>query len=354
MNIDITKGNVIITIDRYGEKNRGKWLNFSSILPFVVLLLIWGHVAASPVRQGPAFSDHTRTEAMPDQWVSQPIKYENMPPNIDLAITLDQHLYPALRPLIKQYALKHDLRIAVEEGTCGISAGALLDKKVDMAGFCCPAGETDRLPGLRYHTLGIAALALIVHPDNPVTDISRAQAQDIFRGKIGNWGELTPEFAKPISTIARLHCKNRPGHWRLILDNEDMFSPSAREVSTINDMVSIASSQSASLGYETLWMANLYSSNDGVKALSINGARADNDEALLAADYPFYRTYNISTWSDKKLRKPHAEQLVAFIYDHFEEIDPKYGLIAAPRLREAGWIFAGDELISAPAQTTKR
>lgn len=336
-----------------GDKQRWDAANFAFILLFVVLLFIGGEVLAISVEQGAAFSDHTRTEAMSNQWVGQPINYEKMPANIDLAITLDQHLYPALQPLIKQYALKHELRIAVEEGTCGISAGALLDKKVDVAGFCCPAGETDRLPGLRYHTLGIAALALIVHPDNPLTNITRDQAQDIYRGKIGNWGELVPDFKKTISTIARLHCKNRPGHWRLILDNEDMFSPAVREVSTINDMVSITSAQNSSFGYETLWMANLYSNGGGVKALSINGAKPDNDEALIAANYPFYRTYNISTWSDPNLRKAHAEQIVAYIYEHFGEIDPKYGLIASSRLRDAGWIFVGDELISPPSKTNK-
>lgn len=34
------------------------------------------------------------------------------------------------------------------------------------------------------------ALAVIVHPDNPVTDVSLGQLQDIFLGKITNWKEL--------------------------------------------------------------------------------------------------------------------------------------------------------------------
>jgi len=87
--------------------------------------------------RGIAFSDPTHVEEFPEQWIKQPIRYKKLPENTDLAITLDQQLYPALVPFIKQYARQHHLRIAVSEGTCGISAGALLDKAVDIGGFCC-------------------------------------------------------------------------------------------------------------------------------------------------------------------------------------------------------------------------
>ena len=314
------------------------------------MLLAWSNVNADSHRRGPEFTDHTHQEAMSALWQQRSIHYAKLPPGTDLAISLDQHLYPALLPLIKQYAQTHKLKVAVEEGTCGISAGALLEKEVDVAGFCCPAGETDRLPGLTYHTLGIASLALLVHPDNPVSNLSLKQAQEMFMGKIGNWKSIDPGFNANIQTIARLHCKNRPGHWRLILENEDMFSPTTREVSTIPDMLSLASTQRASLGYETLYMAARYAGKGGVKTLSIDGASPEDNSALLAGNYPFYRTYNITTWSDPKLRKAHAEQLLAYIYEHFDEVDPVYGLLPSEQLRQAGWKFEGNELIASPRQ----
>ena len=326
-------------------------MQFMAWLLLGFMLVIWGNVHADSHMRGPAFSDHSHVEPMPEAWQQQPIGSNKLPPGTDLAITLDQHLYPALLPLIKQYAQQHNLKVAVEEGTCGISAGALLHKEVDIGGFCCPAGETDRLPGLTYHTLGIAALALVVHPDNPVSDVTLTQAQDMFMGKIGNWKTVEPSFNKPIQAIARLHCKNRPGHWRLILDNEDQFSPILREVSTIPDMLSLTGSQRGSLGYETLWMARLHAQGGGVKTLSIEGVAPADQDALVAARYPFYRNYNITTWSAPQLRKPHAKQLVAFIYEHFNEIDPKYGLVSSERLRTAGWQFMGDELIGAPSNS---
>ena len=98
--------------------------------------------------RGEAFSDPHITIDMPADWSRKPIKYEKWAENADLAVTLDQHLYPALLPIINQFAHEKNVRIAVNEGTCGISAGLIVRKAVDIAGFCCPPAGTDRFPDL--------------------------------------------------------------------------------------------------------------------------------------------------------------------------------------------------------------
>ncbi|NOQ79681.1 MAG: hypothetical protein GQ546_09805 [Gammaproteobacteria bacterium] len=316
------------------------------------------------MQQNISFSDPDYVEIMPEQWLKQAIHYKKLPDNTDLAISLDQQLYPALVPLIKDYARKNHLRIAVSEGTCGISAGALLDKSVDIGGFCCPAGETDRLPGLKYHTLGIAAIALIVHPDNTISNISLTQARMIFSGQTGKWQEteqLTSEASKKefnktpsaIQPIARLHCKTRPGHWRLILDNEDEFTPTMDEVATIPDMISHVAHDTQAIGYETLWMTRLYEQQIGkVGLLKVNGYSPEDQQAVLTGQYPFYRTYNISSWTHPDLKKETATALVTYIQDNFQTIDQKYAFISANQLKKYGWKFADDELIGEP-QTSK-
>ncbi len=311
-------------------------------------------MAAHSEGGGPAFSEPDKVVAMPDTWQRQPLRYKDLPPETDLAVTLDQHLYPALLPLIREFAGMHGLRIAVQEGTCGISAGALADKEVDIGGFCCPAGEPDRLPGLRYHTLGIAALALLVNPNNPVADVDTVTARHVFSGDIVDWRELTsgrereklPTIA-PIQAVARLHCKNRPGHWRLILDNEDEFSPTLLEVSTIQDMIQRIARLEDAIGYETLWMVERYG-KDTVKPVNISGISPYDTAALIANDYPFYRTYNISSWSAPHLSKAEAGKLVAYLIAQFHRVDSKYGFVPAAALRDAGWRFHGDELIGEP------
>jgi phosphate transport system substrate-binding protein len=46
--------------------------------------------------------------------------------------------------------------------------------------------ETDLIP----FTIAIDGLALIVHADNPLAELTRQQTIGIYTGKIGNWSEL--------------------------------------------------------------------------------------------------------------------------------------------------------------------
>lgn len=322
-----------------------------TLLPLLALLLS-PSVMAEQHYSGPHYSDPEHSMSMPPSWQKEPIRYKDVPPGTDLSITLDQQLYPALLPLIADFAKERKLKIAVQEGTCGISSGALVDKKVDMGGFCCPAGESDRLPGLQFHTLGIGAIALLKNTANPVEDISTGMARRIYHGEVSTWEEAggrkqpIPSISE-IKTTARLHCKNRPGHWRLILDNEDQFSPTVQEVSTIEDMVGRVEQDADAIGYETLWMVKRYGTGK-VATLKVDGIAPQDHEALAAGKYPFYRTFNITSWTNPALAREEITELVAYLKRHFPEVADKYGFIPAEQLRKAGWSFTGDELMAPP------
>lgn len=307
--------------------------------------------------RGKAFSDPSKIIEMPEEWINQPVKYESWAKNADIAVTLDQHLYPALRPMIDKYAKDHGLNIAVNEGTCGISAGYLFRKAVDIAGFCCPPAEIDRLPGLQHHTVGIGALAILVHPDNTIDKITFNQAQQIYRGKIFRWSELKTEQGNegpdmPIKPVARLHCKIRPGHWRLLLDNEDIFGIKVKNVGSIEDVIMMVYDDPRVIGgTETLYMAHhRYAQKRKLKPLRINGYGPDEPRHLISGKYPFYFSYNITTWERESIENPHAQKLVNYILKHAGRIESKFDIIPSMRLREAGWKFKDNELIGEPGK----
>jgi len=306
-----------------------------------------------PNVRGPAFSDPEKIFGpMAPDWVAKPIRHAPVDKDADLVISLDQQMYPALTASIERYAKEHNLKIVVYSGTCGISQGKLLRKEVEIGGFCCPPGEIDRLPGLRFHTLGIAAIALITHPDNTVNNLSFEDARKIFRGDVYRWEEIKIEGALgklPLQPIARLHCKVRPGHWRLMLANEDLFSPRLYEVGAIPDMIARVAANRAAIGYETLSMIQQYNKNR-VKILTIEGHHPSNAESLIAGKYPMYRTYNVTTWHGPAVANPIAERLVQYLHTQVERLDPKLGIISPSQLRQAGWQFKGDELVGEPGK----
>ena len=327
-----------------------------SLIITTLLCLVTTYVSAGRFSdnelRGPEFTNPDIPFDMPEEWQNQPIKYSDWANKADLAVSLDQFLYPFMLPAIEKYAQENKVNIAVQEGTCGTSAKALKNKEADIAGFCCPAAETDRFIGLKFHTVGIASLALLTHPSNKITDVTYDEAQKIFRGDIYRWSELkTAEGKKgakrPIRVIGRPHCKLRPGHWRLLLKNEDEFSPRMQEVSAIEDMMSEVAKTEDAVGYETLWSLKQHPQQK-VSTLAINGIKPSESEKIASGEYPIYRVYNVTTWEADNTKSEAAQKLVTYLIEQMEFIDPKYGVVPVSKLRKTGWQFKDNELIGEP------
>ena len=311
------------------------------------------------ILRGEVFTDPAKKALMPEEWVKRPIRHEAEAGKADVTVVMDQDIYRTLLPLIMKFEKENRLKISVMEGTCGIAAGKLAAKTADIGGFCCPAGEEDRLPGLRFHTLGIVAKAFFVHPDNPVDNLSTGQLRDIYRGKIRRWSDLKTKAGKPgpdlaIKAIGRLHCKTRPGHWRQLME-EKTFSPRLYEVGSIPDMIAQVAAARDAIGWEVLTMVDKYKQTGKVKPIRIDGYRPTDSNALAVLKYPFYRTYTVTTWVGKGVENKNARKLADYLIKEFEKLDPsKFGYVPAKRLKKAGWKFYGEELVGEPGPKQTR
>lgn len=322
----------------------------------VVAIPLAGAVGAEPGEPwelgGRPFSDPDEVFPMPEEWRGRPIRHATPKP-VDLALALDQQLAPALLPLVERFAKERKLEVATQEGTCGITDGAISEKQADIGGYCCPPAGTDRLPGLKFHTIGISAIAIIVHPDNPVRDLTLKEVRALFGGKIARWSELPVSGVKdgpagPTRAVARLHCKLRPGHWRLILDNSDLFGPSTQEVGAIVDMIAQVAKAPGTVGYETVWHIGHYADQGKVRTVRIDGVDPRDNKAVAEGRYPLYRVFNISNWTEAPAASPLADQMVDYLKGHAGDIDPAYGIVLAKDLRAAGWRFKDDEVVGEP------
>jgi ABC-type phosphate transport system substrate-binding protein len=286
---------------------------------------------------------------MPAEWLARPLA---RPLGVDVALALDQQLYPAILPLIERYAAAHGIKVALQEGTCGIAAGALSDKAADITGMCCPPGDLDRLPGVRFHTLGIAAVAFIVHPVNRLKDLTLSEVRRIFAGQTKSWTDLpmsgfAPGPGTAVEAVIRLHCQTRPGDWRLLLSRPDDFSPASVEVPAVTDMILEVLRHPTAIGYETLWHVASNAATGRVRALRIDGVAPDDGPALAAGRYPVYRVFNITTW-DGPSASPAARGLADWLVAHAADMAPGFGIVPHGELRARGWEFEGDELVGAP------
>jgi len=330
-------------------------LNRHAVVLLCVLIVLPAPLGAYAADElsGKAFSDPSVTQEMEESWVNQPIKHDPAVGKADIVISLNRQVYRALHPLILQFEKENGIKVVLSKGTCGISAGMVKKKTADIVMLCCPPGKIDRLPGIEFHTVGIMSLALLVHPDNPVEDVTLEQARAVFQGEISRWSELSdaqgrPGKNTPVQVIARRHCKKRPGHWKLLLAEKDLFTPKVQEVGAIPDMIQLIVDNPSAIGFEVMQMVREYVEKGPLKALRISGSSTEDAEDLVSGKYPFYRTYSLTTWQGKEVENPHARRLVDYILENVDSVDDSFGLVTVSELKSAGWKFDGNELVGEP------
>ncbi len=134
------------------------------------------------------------------------------------------------------------------------------------------------------------AIAIYVHPTNPVNNISIKQLQGIYRGEITNWSKLGGP-SKPIVPLVRRHCEGLPEVFRKIIVGtwfEHENKTDWLEVKSIEKMMENVEKFRLAIGYESL----VFATNGSVKILSVDGVwpTAENIRSKL---YPFWRILSL-------------------------------------------------------------
>ncbi len=154
-------------------------------------------------------------------------------------------------------------------------------------GFVCCTIDNDELArrGLVLHPLAREPLLILVNAANPVRNLGTEQVRAIFRGTIRNWQEVGgPD--QPIVVVTRLHCKQRPGHWKRILPRAEAFRPDRLDVASAEEMVRKINDFRWAIGH--LGATWSFRPGDRVRPLTIDG-HAPTAANLAAGRYPFYR-----------------------------------------------------------------
>jgi phosphate transport system substrate-binding protein len=132
--------------------------------------------------------------------------------------------------------VKPDVAIAVTGGGTGTGIAALINNTVDIANASrhmkddeIEAAKANGITPVEF-TVAIDALAIIVNPSNPVSQLTIDQLADIYTGRITNWQEVGGHDA-PIILLSR---ETNSGTHVYFLeevvrkgdgDNEDIFAP---------------------------------------------------------------------------------------------------------------------------------
>ena len=141
---------------------------------------------------------------------------------------------------------------AVSEGRCdiGLASRALSDD--------------EEASGLTGTVLALDGIAIIVNPENPVSDLSLETVAKIYRGEITNWKEVGGNDAEIVLIGREAGSGTRDG-FESVTDTEDACRY-RQELTSTGDVITAVAGNPNAIGY-----ASLSSVKDSVKALSIGG-----------------------------------------------------------------------------------
>ena len=174
-----------------------------------------------------------------------------------------------------------------QEGTCDIGL-ASRDLKED---------ET----GVSQITVAKDGIAIIVNPENPVSDLSIEQIAALATGATANWSEVGGNDAEVVFMGREAGSGTRDG-FESITGTEDACKYQNEHTSTGEVIAAVASNPNA-IGY-----ASLSSVDETVKAITVDGV-APTEETVLDGTYAIQRNFNFII-SDSKELSPAAQAFV--------------------------------------------
>ena len=184
---------------------------------------------------------------------------------------------------------------AVSEGRCdiGLSSRALKDD--------------EKASGLVETVVALDGIAIVVNPENPVSDLDVDTIAKIYTGEITNWKDVGGNDAEIVLIGREAGSGTRDG-FESITDTKDACQY-RQELTSTGDVINTVSQNPDAIGY-----ASLSAVKDTVKALTVGGV-APSEETVKDGSYVVQRPFVLVTKDGEAL----SETAQAF-YDY--ALDP--------------------------------
>jgi phosphate transport system substrate-binding protein len=194
----------------------------------------------------------------------------------------------SLQPFAEKWAdayraRRPEVQIHVQGGgsTAGVQAALSGAAQIGMSSRALTPDEARRVTGIPVARDGIA---LVVHPGNPVSDLSLTQARAIYVGEIRNWRLLGGPDA-PITVITREEGSGTRGAFETLVMAGRRIAASALVQDSTGAVRQMVASDPAALGYISIGLVDAT-----VKALEFGGIQA-NEANINVGTYPLVRPF---------------------------------------------------------------
>jgi len=143
----------------------------------------------------------------------------------------------ALEELAKAFEKKYGVHVYVKGGGCADGIAVVVKGEREMGGLCCPLPpEKAKKLNLIQHKVAVDIKAVMLHPGNPLNNLTLKQVSDIHNGKITNWKQAGGQD-KPIALVFRDHCRDMAEPVREVLSIKGPVAQKAIVVKTDKEVV---------------------------------------------------------------------------------------------------------------------
>lgn len=186
------------------------------------------------------------------------------------------------------------VNISVRGGGSGTGIAALLDNVIDIANSSRFIKDEEVQTALSKgiypvpHRIAIDGIAVVVHPDNPVDDLSLEDIKKIYTGEISNWQEL----GGPDSQIVVISRDSSSGTFEVfeekVLGGEKVAATALLQTSN-GGVINVVAATKGAIGYVGLGYLS-----PALKAVKVDGV-SPNNETVISGQFPIARPLFVFT-----------------------------------------------------------
>lgn len=211
---------------------------------------------------------------------------------------------PVMNDAAKSIMTAHPkIRITVEGGGSGIGVQKVGEGLVEIGNTGRPLSEAEIAKyGLKSFPFALDGVAIVIHPENPISGLSSQQVKDMFAGTIQSWQAVGGGDAA-IHLFTRDEASGtREVFWEKLL-NKGTIATAANVVASNGAMKVAVSQDKDAIGY-----AGIGHVDNSVKAVVLDGVAASQENAMNGS-YPVVRKLYMNT-------KGEPSQLVKAFIDY--------------------------------------
>lgn len=216
--------------------------------------------------------------------------------------------------------------LILEPQFTGSGAGieAVTNGTADIGNSSRSLTDEEKTNGLEENIVAIDGIAVIVHPDNDVDDLTTDQLKKIYTGEITNWSEVGG-VDEAIVVVGREAGSGTRGAFEEILEVKDACKY-AQELNETGAVVAKVGETEGAIGY-----VSLDNVKDSVKALKLDGVEASK-ETIKNGSYSLQRPFVMATKGKISEQSKTVQAIFEFIDSEAgQKVIKQVGLVSAKK-----------------------